>query len=86
MNRIDSLAASHPRVGAILSPETESLRGQLASLGFTPCGGDDTGLDWLITDGAAVAPAGLPVLHLSGKISIYNLKQAIIALFDGRKA
>lgn len=86
MNRIDSLAASHPRVGAVLTPETESLRGQLSSLGFTPCDGDDAGLDWLVTVGAATAPAGLPVLHLNGKISIYNLTQAIVALFDGRKA
>lgn len=82
MKRIQSLVTAHPRVGMALSPATETVRGQLYSLGFTPCDSTDSGIDWLVTDGAA-APADLPVLHVTGKVSIYGLTQAIIRLFDG---
>lgn len=85
MKRIESLAAAHPRVGAVLSPEADVLRGQLSSLGFTPCNVGDSGIDWLVTDGTADAPTGLPVLRITGKVSVYGLQKAIIALFDGRK-
>lgn len=85
MKRIESLAAAHPRVGALLSPEAETVRGQLYSLGFTPVDGTQPGIDWLVTDGAAEAPAGVPVLRIAGKVSIYGLRQAIVGLFDGKK-
>jgi hypothetical protein len=85
MKRIESLAAAHPRVGAVLSPEAAVLRGQLSSLGFTPCDAGEPGLDWLVTDGSTEAPAGVPVLRVTGKVSIYGLRQAIISLFDSQK-
>ena len=85
MKRIDALAAAHPRVGALLSPATETVRGQLYSLGFTPVDGAQPGIDWLVTDGAAEAPAGVPVLRVTGKVSIYGLRQAIVGLFEGEK-
>lgn len=81
MKRIEDIAAAYPRVGTLLSPEAESVRGQLTSIGFTPCDGGDSGLNWLITDGSADTPAAdVPILRLNGNISIYGLKQAIIAL------
>lgn len=84
--QIKAIVAARPRVGTLLSPETAVLRGQLASLGFTPCDGAEAGIDWLATDGSAQAPeTGVPVLRVEGKISIYNLRHAIVALFDGRK-
>lgn len=83
MKRLESIAAAHPRVGTLLSFEATNVRGQLASIGFFPCEGTDD-VDWLITDGDT-PDAGVPVLHLNGKISIYGLKQAVIALFAGRE-
>lgn len=86
MKRIQSIAAAHPRVGTVLSPDTASVRGQLASIGFTPTDGV-AGADWVITDDTAdVAGTDVPVLHLDGKISIYGLKQAVIALFCSQGA
>lgn len=85
MKRIESLAAAHPRVGALLSPEAEVVRGQLYSLGFTPVDGAEAGIDWLVTDGTGPAPADVPVLRITGKVSIYGLRQAIAGLFAGEK-
>ncbi|HLO77973.1 MAG TPA: hypothetical protein VK196_16080 [Magnetospirillum sp.] len=86
MKRFESIVAAHPRVGAHLSTETAVVRGQLASLGFAPCDADASGVDWLVNDDTSgPAPAvDVPVLHLNGNISIYGLKQAIVALFDNR--
>lgn len=84
MKRIESIAAAHPRVGTLLSPEAAVLRGQLSSLGFTPCDADESGLDWLVTDDAAAQASALPVLQVTGKVSIYGLKQAILGLFSSQ--
>lgn len=81
MKRIESIAAARPRVGILLSPEAAALRGQLSSLGFTPCDNTEAGIDWLVTDGADLPGAPVPVLRLTGKVSIYTLKQAILGLF-----
>lgn len=86
MKRIEFIAAAHPRVGTMLSPNAADVRGQLAAIGFTPSDGV-TGVDWVITDDTAdMAGTDVPVLHLDGKISIYGLKQAVIALFDSQGA
>ncbi|HTH16080.1 MAG TPA: hypothetical protein VL974_05450 [Magnetospirillum sp.] len=83
MKRIEDIAAAHPKVGVLLSPEAEVVRGQLASIGFVTQDADAPGADWLITDGAVPA-AALPVLRIERKVSIYALKLAIISLFAGR--
>lgn len=83
MKKIESLAAAHPKVGTVLSPETETVRGQLYSLGFTLCDVGDKAADWLVTDDTTPTPTGVPVLHITGKVSIYGLTQAIIRLFEG---
>ncbi len=85
MKRIQTIATAHPRVGLVLSPDAASVGGQLASIGFTPSDGT-AGVDWVVTDRADAATGlDVPVLRLSGKTSIYNLKQAVAALFAGRE-
>lgn len=86
MTKIQSLAAAHPRVGALLSPDAAALRGQLSALGFTPVDADSAGIDWVVTDGtSSTLPAGIPVLRIAGKVSVYGLEKAITALFEGEK-
>jgi hypothetical protein len=85
MKRIETIAAAHPRVGLVLSPDTASVGGQLSSIGFTPCDGT-AGVDWVVTDRAdAAIGLDVPVLRLTGKTSIFSLKQAVAALFAGRE-
>lgn len=84
MKRIETIAAAHPKVGVLLSPEAEVLRGQLASIGFVTQDAAAPGADWLVTDGDAPSAAALPVLRLERKVSIYALKQAIISFFAGQ--
>lgn len=81
MKRLEDIAAAAPRVGVLLSPDAATVRGQLASIGFAPQD-DIASADWIVTD-SVDGPTGVkvPVLHIEGKVSIYNLKQAIIALF-----
>lgn len=85
MKRIETIAAAHPRVGLVLSPDTASVGGQLSSIGFTPSEGT-TGVDWVVTDRAdAAIGLDVPVLRLTGKTSVFRLEQAVTALFAGRE-
>lgn len=87
MKRIETIAAEFPNVGVRLSDQAQALRGQLNSIGFT-CQDVDNGegLNWLVVDNQGhdleASHPGLPVLHTSSKVSIYSLKQAILALFN----
>lgn len=87
MKKIETIAAEFPNVGVQLSEQAQTLRGQLYSIGFT-CqdAASGKGLNWLLSDSASqdleASHPGLPVLHISPKMSIYHLKQAIVALFN----
>lgn len=87
MKRIETIAAEFPNVGVLLSDQAQALRGQLTSIGFTCQDADKVeGLNWLLVDNQGqeleARYPGLPVLHTNSKVSIYNLKQAIVALFN----
>ncbi|MBX9635022.1 MAG: hypothetical protein K2X44_08580 [Magnetospirillum sp.] len=87
MKRIETIAAEFPNVGVRLSDQAQALRGQLASIGFTCQDADKSdGLNWLVVDSQSreleASHPGLPVLHTGSKVSIYGLKQAILALFN----
>lgn len=87
MKKIETIAAEFPNVGVQLSEAAQTLRGQLYSMGFTCRDASETeGLNWLLSDGAGkdleASHPGLPVLHTNSKMSIYGLKQAILALFN----
>ncbi|MCR6630823.1 MAG: hypothetical protein NVV74_12670 [Magnetospirillum sp.] len=83
MSTIETIAAAHPKVGVLLSPDAQALRGQLGAFGFSVCDASEPGIHWLVTDGDAPA-AGVPVLRLPTKISMFKLERAILALFAGR--
>ena len=90
MKRIETIIARFPNVGLALSPKAETLPGQLASMGFVCQDEQAPGINWLIADEAAedvqARHPGMPVLRIGSKVSIYGLKQAIMALFDPSKA
>jgi hypothetical protein len=86
MSNIESIAATHPKVGVLLSPEAQSVRGQLGAIGFSPCDATDPDADWLVTDGerTAIGTTSVPVLCVASKMSVFRLEQAIVALFAGK--
>lgn len=100
MKRIEIIAAEHPHVGVVLSPQNASLSGQLRSIGFTchdAANGEEGAIyDWLLIDPGADAAliasvveragAQVPVLRLDHNVSIFALKQAVIALFKPKAA
>ena len=87
MTKIETIAAKFPNVGVQLSEQAQALRGQLTSIGFT-CqdAANSDGLNWLLSDSTGqdiqASHPGLPMLHINSKMSIYGLKQAILALFS----
>jgi hypothetical protein len=90
MKRFETITAQFPNVGLALSPLAETLPGQLASIGFTCQDEQAPGINWLIADEDAEAVKarhpGVPVLKVNSKVSIYGLKQAIVALLDSPNA
>jgi hypothetical protein len=85
MSNIVNIAAKHTKVGVQLSPEAETVRGQLRAIGFAPCDANDPQADWLVTDGErATIGTTKPVLQIQSKISVFNLERAIVSLFAGK--